>query len=45
MQRIGRTGILVLSRILGIILAALTIRFIANGITLSLQSVALSAHP
>lgn len=31
-QRVGRTGILVLSRILGILLAALALQFILNGI-------------
>lgn len=31
-RRVGRTGILVLSRILGILLAALAIQFILNGI-------------
>jgi multiple antibiotic resistance protein len=30
--RVGRTGILVLSRILGILLAALAIQFVLNGI-------------
>src|SRR5215470_17353806 len=33
-RRVGRTGILVLSRILGILLAALAIQFILNGIVL-----------
>lgn len=33
----GRTGILVLSRILGILLAALAIRFILNAVVLFLQ--------
>jgi multiple antibiotic resistance protein len=33
-RRIGRTGILVLSRILGILLAALAIQFMLNGISL-----------
>lgn len=32
-RRIGRTGILVLSRILGILLAALAIQFVLNGIS------------
>lgn len=34
----GRTGILVLSRILGILLAALAIQFVLNGITLFLHT-------
>ncbi|MBE3560498.1 MAG: NAAT family transporter [Ktedonobacteraceae bacterium] len=37
-EHIGRTGIMVLSRLLGIILAALAIQFIINGITLYIQS-------
>jgi multiple antibiotic resistance protein len=32
-QHVGRTGILVLSRILGILLAALAIQFVLNGFT------------
>ena len=33
-SRVGRTGILVLSRILGILLAALALQFVLNGITM-----------
>ena len=33
MQYVGRTGILVLSRILGILLAALAVQFVLNGVT------------
>ncbi|EFH86938.1 MarC family protein [Ktedonobacter racemifer] len=32
-QRVGRTGIMVFSRILGILLAALAIQFVLNGVT------------
>jgi multiple antibiotic resistance protein len=38
MEHIGRTGILVLSRILGILLAALAIQFILNGIVTFLHA-------
>ena len=37
-QHIGKTGILVLSRLLGIILAALAIQFMLNGITLYIHA-------
>jgi multiple antibiotic resistance protein len=38
MKYIGKTGILVLSRILGILLAALAVQFVLNGITLFLHT-------
>lgn len=39
MRRVGRTGILVLSRILGILLAALALQFVLNGITMYIGSI------
>jgi len=37
-RHVGRTGILVLSRILGIVLAALATQFVLNGIVAFLQA-------